>query len=183
MNLNAFPVGDTWSQTDSLPDYPASAGWVLKTRLVYDGAGTAITLTSTASGDDHVTTASAATTAAWTAGNCTWSQYVELGAQSITLASGKIVLQPNPRTVTTALDLRSAAQIGLDNIRAVLRGQATEGIMSYAIAGRQLQRYSIAELIQLESKLAIDVQREQRAADQAAGRPDRRKILVRQSRA
>lgn len=178
-----FHLGDTWTQTDTLSDYPAGDGWVLKTRMVYDGAGTAITLTSTASGDDHVTTASAATTATWSAGMCTWSQYVELGAQSITVGSGKINLLPNPRTTTTGLDLRSAAQVGLDNVRSLLRGQATEGILSYSIAGRQLQRYSIAELIQLESKLALDVQREQRATALAAGQPDGRKILVRLGRA
>lgn len=177
MNLAQFAVGDTWSQTDSLPDYPASAGWVLKTRIVYDGAGDAITLTSTASGDDHVTTASAATTAGWTAGSCTWSQHAELAGQSFTIGTGKIKLLPDPRVATTALDLRSAAQIGLDNVRAVLRGTASQGVLSYSIAGRSLQRYSITELIQLESKLASDVKREQ---------PDlgrRSKVFVRLSRA
>lgn len=183
MNLTQFAVGDTWSQQDALADYPASAGWVLKTRFVYDGAGTAFTLSSTASGDDHVTTAAAAVTATWTAGTCTWVQYVELGAVQITIGSGKIVLQPNPRTASTALDLRSAAQVGLDAVRAVLRGTASAGVLSYSIAGRTLQRYSIAELIALESKLAADVVAEQRAAAMASGQGDRSKVYVRLGRA
>lgn len=183
MDLTQFIVGDTWSQTDTLSDYPASAGWVLKTRFVYDGAGTAFTLSSTASGDNHVTTATAAATAAWAAGICTWVQYVELGDVQKTIASGKITLLPDPRTASTALDLRSAAQVGLDAVRAVLRGTATAGILSYSIAGRTLQRYSIAELIALESKLASDVKQEQRAADLAAGLGDRSKVYVRLGRA
>lgn len=183
MDLTHFVVGDTWSQTDSLPDYPASAGWVLKTRIVYDGAGTAFTLSSTASGDNHVTTATAAATAAWTAGTCTWFQYVELGAVKTSIGSGKITLQPDPRVASTALDLRTAAQVGLDAVRAVLRGTATAGVLKYAIAGRTLERYSIAELIQLESKLATDVKSEQRAADLAAGLGDRSKVYVRMGRA
>ncbi len=183
MDLTHFIVGDTWSQTDRLPDYLASAGWVLKTRFVYDGAGTAFTLSSTASGDDHLTTATAAATAAWSAGTCTWVQYVELGAVKTTIGQGKIVLQPDPRVVTTALDLRSAAQIGLDAVRAVLRGTAAAGVLSYSIAGRTLQRYSIPELIALEGKLAADVKREERAADLAAGLGDRSKVFVRLGRA
>ena len=183
MELTQFIIGDTWSQTDTLSDYPASAGWVLKTRFVYDGAGSAFTLSSAASGDNHLTTAAAAVTATWTAGTCTWVQYVELGAVKTTIGQGKIVLQPDPRVASTALDLRSAAQIGLDAVRAVLRGTAAAGVLSYSIAGRTLQRYSIPELIALESKLASDVKQEQRAADLAAGLGDRSKVYVRLGRA
>jgi len=183
MDLTHFVVGDTWSQTDTLSDYPASAGWVLKTRIVYDGAGTAFTLSSTASGDDHVTTAAASTTAGWTAGSCTWFQYVEVGAVKKSIGSGKITLQPDPRVASTALDLRTAAQVGLDAVRAVLRGTATAGVLKYAIAGRTLERYSITELLALESKLAADVIAEKRAEDLTAGLGDRNKVYVRLGRA
>lgn len=183
MDKTQFAVGDTWIQTDSLSDYPAGDGWTLNTRLVPDAAGLAISLTSSPSGADHVTTATAATTAAWVAGNYTWAQYVELGAVQHTIATGKIKLLPDPRVTGTALDMRSAAQIGLDAVRAVLRGTAAEGVLSYSIAGRSLQRYSIAELIALESKLAADVKRENRAGDLAAGLGGRGKVFVRVGRA
>ena len=75
------------------------------------------------------------------------------------------------------------AQIGLDAVRAVLRGTAAAGVLSYSIAGRTLQRYSIPELIALESKLASDVKQEQRAADLAAGLGDPSKVYVRLGRA
>lgn len=177
MNIAQFAVGDTWSQTDPLSAYPASAGWVLNTRFVYDGSGTAFTITSSASGDDHVTTVAAATTAGWSAGVCTWVQWVEKSGEVVSIGNGKITFLPDPRTATAPIDLRTAAQIGLDNVRAVLRGTASQGVRGYSIAGRSLDRYSIQELIALESKLAADVKREQ------PGHGIRAKTFVRLGRA
>jgi hypothetical protein len=160
MDLTRFAVGDTWSQTDTLASYPASDGWILTTRIVFDGAGTAITLTSAADGDDHVTTETAANTAIWDSGAATWVQFVELAGVRNNIGSGKITIDPDPSTAANGLDLRTPAQIGLDAVRAVLRGTASAGVLSYSIAGRSLQRYSIAELLLLEQRLIGDVKRE-----------------------
>ena len=59
----------------------------------------------------------------------------------------------------------------------MLRGTASQGVLSYSIAGRSLQRYSITELMALESKLAADVKREQ------PGQGLRSKVFVRLGRA
>ena len=80
-------------------------------------------------------------------------------------------------------DGRSAAQVGLDAVRAMLRGTASAGVQKYAIQGRSLERYSIAELIVLESQLVAQVKAEQRVANLAAGLADNRKVLVRIPRA
>jgi len=57
-------------------------------------------------------------------------QYVELGAVRVAIGSGKIVLQPNPRTASTALDLRSAAQVKAWTPCAQdLRGTASAGVL------------------------------------------------------
>lgn len=182
--LPRFALGDTLALTSSLADYPASAGWVLHYRLVpRDGAGTAVAFNSTAAGDAHAILVPAATTAAWAGGVYTWSSWVALGAQSFSLGLGVTELLLNPRTATGPLDLRSAAQVALDNVRAALRGKAGADVLSYTINGRSLQRYSVAELIALESKLALDVGRENRAAALAAGRPDPRRMTVRLARA
>lgn len=178
-----FTLGDTFSLTDSLADYPASAGWVLHHRFMPDVAGSAIELTSTASDDDHATTATAAATVAWVAGDYTWASWVVLGAVSHSIDSGKVVFVANPRTANSGLDLRTDAQVALDNVRATIRGTATQGVLSYTIGGRQLQRYSMAELLTLESKLTADVQREQRITAVAAGQADSRKVYVRIGRA
>lgn len=181
--LSRFTCGDTLSITDSLTDYPASAGWVLKHRLVPDIAGTAIDLSSTASGDSHLTTAAAATTAAWGIGTYTWSSWAEQGSTSHSVANGKITLLTNPRTATSALDLRSDAQIALDNVRATIRGKATADVLRYEVAGRTLERYPMRELLALEARLAALVANEKRAVLLASGKPDPRRYTVRLGRA
>jgi hypothetical protein len=65
----------------------------------------------------------------------------------------------------------------------MIRGTAMQGVKRYSIGGRELERYSITELIQLESKLSNDVRGEQAAAAMAAGRPNPRKLHVRMGRA
>lgn len=59
-------------------------------------------------------------------------------------------------------DVRSEARIALDNIRAVLAKQASEGVQRYRINNRELWRYSIAELKDLEAFWAQKVRDEDR---------------------
>lgn len=182
--LPRFVTGDTLSSTQSVPGYPASAGWVLHYRLVpRDHGGSAITFNSTASGDEHVITVLASTTAGWAAGAYTWATWVVNGAQSFSLEQGTTQLLPNPRTTAGPLDLRSESQIALDNVRATLRGKATADVLEYEINGRSLKRYPVSELIALETRLATQVATEARAAALAAGKADPRRYAVRLGRA
>lgn len=178
-----FVVGDTLAFTRSLPDYPAGA-WTLHYRLQPDaGAGQPVAFGSTAEGADHAIEVPAADTAQWHPGAYTWASWVTDGTRSHTVGQGRTTLLPDPRTATAPMDLRSEAQVALANVRATLRGKATSDVLSYTIAGRSLQRYSIAELIQLEHKLAVDVAREATAQAVAAGRPSGRWLGVRIGRA
>lgn len=183
--LQRFTLGDTLEFTRALSGYPASAGWVLHYRLLprAAGAGSAITFNSAASGDDHVISVSASTTAGWQPATYSWSSWVTDGTDSVTIDQGSTVLQPNPRTHTGPLDLRSEAQIALDNVRATLRGKATADVLRYTIAGRSLERYSIAELAVLESRLSVQVTQESRAQAVAKGLADPRILQVRLGRA
>ena len=180
-----FVTGDSLSNTLSLPGYPASAGWVLHYRLVpRDHGGDALTFNSTASGDDHVIAVPAATTAAWAAGAYAWASWVVNGAQSFSLEQGTTQLLPNPRTTSAGpLDLRTPAQIALDNVRLTIQGKATADVLKYEINGRSLERYPMRELIALETHLQTQVNRESRAAALAAGKPDTRRYAVRLGRA
>jgi hypothetical protein len=182
--LPRFTIGDTLAFTRTLSDYPASAGWVLHHRLVPRGdVGSAVTFASTASGDSHAIAVTAATTAAWQPGIYSWASWVTNGTASYTLDTGSTQLLTNPRTTTAPLDLRSPARVALDNVRAVLQGKASTDVFSYTIGGRSLQRYSMADLIALESRLVSQVRAEDRGAALAAGRPDPRKLQVRLGRA
>ena len=178
--LSRFAIGAAFEITTTLSAYPASAGWVLSHRLVLkSGVGAISTITASASGDSHVTSVPAATTASWAPGVYTWASWVTKGSEVHNVDSGEITLLPDPRTATGGLDMRSAAQIALDAVKAMLRGVASAGQRSYTINGRSLERYSIAELITLESKLGADVQREQQAI---TGRNPRR-LVARVARA
>lgn len=178
-----FTLGDTLSFTTSLAAYPAGA-WTLNYRLLLRaGSGDAYTFAGTASGSDHLISVPAATTAAWMAGTYTWAAWVTDGTDSHSTGHGTIELLPDPRTATLALDLRSAAQIGLDNVRATIRGKATADVLRYTINGRSLEHYPMAELLALERSLAAQVANENRAAQLAAGGADTRRITVRLGRA
>ena len=61
-------------------------------------------------------------------------------------------------------DLRTNARKALDNINAMLGKQAGEGVKRYKINNRELERYSIAELLQLRSHFLAQVKAEERAA-------------------
>jgi hypothetical protein len=61
-------------------------------------------------------------------------------------------------------DPRSPARIALDNIKIMLAGQAKEGVRRYKINNRELERYSVAELLALKSHFAAEVLREERRA-------------------
>lgn len=182
--LSRFTLGDTLKLTKTLADYPATAGWVLYYRLVVrDGAGAAIAFNSTASGSDHLISVPAATTAAWVAGVYTWASWVADGVSTYSVDSGTTQLLQNPRTTTSPLDLRTAAQTALDNVRLTIQGKATADVLKYEINGRSLERYPMRELIALETHLTTQVNREARTAALAAGKPDTRRYAVRLGRA
>lgn len=184
MLQNTLIAGDTLNFATTVADYPASASWVLKYRLIpRTSSNPAISFSSAADGDDHRVQIAAATTAGWAADNYTWNSWVELGAEKYTVDNGQVAILADPRLVAAGYDGRSAAQVGLDAVRAMLRGTASAGVQKYAIQGRSLERYSIEELISLESKLVAQVKAEQRAAALAAGLADNRKVLVRIPRA
>ena len=177
--LSRFAIGAAFEFTTTLAAYPASAGWVLSHRLVLKSGTGAIGFSASAVGDAHTTSVPATTTAAWAPGVYTWASWVTKGAEVQNVDSGEVTLLPDPRTATGGLNLRSDAQQALDAVRATIRGVASANQLKYQIAGRSLERYPIADLLLLESKLAADAQREQQMI---AGRNPRR-LVARVARA
>jgi len=162
--------------------YPASSGWVLTYRLVRRGGVGAITLTASAEGADYRVTASAATTASWAADTYSWESRVSKAGEVYRIASGQIVIQPDIGTATGSFDNRSPTEIALDNVRAMLQGKASSATRRYRIGDRELESYGIAELIQLESRLAMEFKRERRKTAIELGLPDPNKTYVRLNR-
>lgn len=59
-------------------------------------------------------------------------------------------------------DTRSQARIAYENIKAMLAGQAKEGVKRYKINNRELERYSMSELLALKSHFGAEVRNEER---------------------
>ena len=176
-------AGETLNYRAVAADYPASAGWVVTMYLNPRAGGTATSVSSTASGDDHLLQVSAATTAGWAAGWWAWETWAAKASERYRLEAGQLQVVAGLIGAAAGTDTRSEAQIGLDNVRSMIRGTASLGVKRYRIGGRELERYDIGELLKLESKLANDVLREQAADAMATGRPNPRKLHVRMGRA
>ena len=184
--LPKIVAGDTLTHTVTLTDYPASQGWVLSYRLVPRGAGTAYTFDAAASGDDHLVTVAAATTATWVAGEYTVAAWVTgTGSERFSIASetGQATLYANPATIATGTDTRTQAEVALADARAAFAAWSP-ATKSYTIAGRQMQFNTPAEIIAVVNHWAGEVKREKRAADLAAGLGNTSgKVYVRMARA
>lgn len=182
---DSITLGFTLNYTTAVADYPASSGWVLHTRLVPRSGSGAVDLVSSADATDptlHRTSASAATTAGWTAGTYSWQSWVESGGEKYEVSSGQVTLRANPITAGT-LDNRSDAEIALDYVTTALSGKASSAVMSYRIGERELRSYPMGELIALKDQLQTEVKRERRAAALAKGLADPSKVYVRLARA
>lgn len=167
-------AGDTAKWLKTVPDYPATEGWVLSYTLV--SAANRINFAATTSGTDYLVNVAAATTAAWAPGTYEWRAQVSLAVQVFTVASGSITVQPS---FGGAVDGRSHARKALANIEAYLENSANLTAASYEIAGRKLQRISLPDLLTLRDKYRGEVIREDAAANVARGLPDKRRVMVR----
>lgn len=172
---SSVAAGDTVTWRRTLDDYPASAGWALGYVLIN---GTAkVTISSTASGDDHLVSVAASTTTGWTAGTYAWRARVTKGAEVYTVGEGRMTVRPSFGAST--FDARTHARKTLEAVEAVIEGRASSAVLEYEIAGRRLKNIPVAELLSLRDRYRTEVTREEAAATVAAGGVDRRRIMVR----
>lgn len=168
-------AGDTWQWTRSLADYPASAGWSLAYVLI--NATAKISISASASGDDHAVTIAAATTASYFSGSYDWLARVSKAGQVFTVGSGRITVLPSLAASTA--DLRTHARKVLEAIESVLEGRASQDVLEYQIAGRSLRRIPVTDLLVLRDRYRAEVAREDAANRVANGLPDSRRVFVR----
>lgn len=180
---SSLVAGDTWSWTDSLADYPASSGYTLKHALLK--SGTRIQLTSAADGDDHQTTVTAATTAAYTAGTYSWTAYVEKGSgptlERYTVASGTVEIKVDLAAQSAGYDARSPARKIYDTLMTAYQSaiDSRAFVAEYEIAGRRMKFNSKADWITEINYWKAEVGKEEKAAAILAGEASGSRILVR----
>lgn len=180
-------AGDTikWrddASQDNLGNAITSGDWSLTYYLRTNAASEGATVTGTVYGTGWEFTISATTSAEFAAGDWYWQAVASYSGEKVTLGAGqlKVLAALEYSGTPGALDGRTQAEIDLaavqTAIRAIINGN---GVKSYSIAGRNLQKYEIADLIALESKLKAEVKRE-RAADMIAnGKGNPHAVFVR----
>lgn len=182
----SFRAGDTvtWrddASADALGSAVTSGAWT-QTYFLRTNAAAGLTVASTSNGAGWETTISATTSAALAAGTWYWQRRATNGAAALTLGTGVLTIeaalsyQGNP----AAFDGRSQARKDLEAVQAAIRGLISGGaVKRYTIGSRNLEKISLAELIELENKLKAEVAREEAAERMANGLGDPRNLFVR----
>lgn len=119
-----FYAGDsvTWKISNS--DYPASSGWTLKYDLVKSGTAV-LTLTTSASGADHLISIASTVTALYTAGEYFWRSYVTKSTEKYGISEGFIEIKTNLTAATTGYDFRTTAKRVVDALESILAGDTS----------------------------------------------------------
>lgn len=170
-------AGETLQFTKHVPDYPATNGWQINYSL-RGSASTKIDFSSTASGIDHSVAVAFAITAQWLPGIYSGVGIITDTVTAKVIWTGQIEILPNLAAMDGGTDTRTPNRIALDNVRAALAGRASATILKSEVEGTTLERIPHAELIRLESYLAVKVRNEEIADLQAAHKPTGRTLFA-----
>lgn len=156
-NVGAIPgeigAGLTFRAVIEQPHFPAP-GWGLSLFL---RGKSAIDLTSSPSGADHLFEAPAASTAAWPPGRYSYVIRASDGTDVHPVESGEVVIAPDLAAQAENFDGRDHVRKVLDAIEAVIEKRATIDQQSYTIQNRSLQRTPLSELIKLRDRYRAEL--------------------------
>jgi hypothetical protein len=180
-------AGDTvqWrvpATTDVLGNAVDAATWTLTYYLRTNTASEGATVVATPDGANWLVTIAAATTAGFDAGQWFWQGVATKGSESLTIGTGQLQVLPALDYSGTpgAFDGRSQIQKDLEAVQAAIRSLVAGGaVQQYSIGNRQLSRYQLSQLIELESKLKAELKREQKAELIANGLGNPHNLFVR----
>lgn len=150
-------AGDSYALLLDEPDYPATDGWSL--RLVLNGQWQ-LTKDSTPSGTAHAIALSAADSLSLISGRYRWIVRALKDSTVTTVRDGVLDVDADPAT-TPAGNLASFAERALAAIEACLLGAASDEMRMMMIDGRQLQKFSIDELLRARVRFKAEVASEQ----------------------
>lgn len=174
---STIAAGDTVTWTESLACYEAGA--VLSYAL--RGPGAAVNVTVDGAGNASLP---AATTTAMNATPATvvwyWQRYATVGGDRLLVGEGQLLVKANLAAISNTFDGRSQTEKDLAAVRAAITARANGGLVqSYAIGNRNLAREPVKALLDLESRLAARLRREQASKSIANGLGNPAKTLAR----
>lgn len=171
-------AGDTLADTFSMAEYPASAGWVLTFTL--SRAAGKITITCSASGDLHVLSVAASTTAGWAAANYTWVAHMALSGVRATVANGSTQVLADLAGASGGVDSRTAARQALEAAEAALVTYGSRAYLQEITVGDRRQKFNTpGDFLAFVDSLRAQVKAEERAERLAQGLAPRNRLLVR----
>ena len=173
---STLTAGDSLFFPVAAGPYPASAGWVLKYRLLPATAGgTPVEFTAGVdpNGEDYLVALSATTTAGWAPDRYSWTRWVEKGGPTgevYTVEAGLVEITPDPRQVAAGHEGRTQAEKALDEARAAFAAFSPTR-RRYRVGGREMEFASAAEILVQIRFWEGEVERERQTARVAAGKP------------
>jgi hypothetical protein len=159
-------AGSTWQWDRDYGDYPQPT-WIAT--AYFEKADKTFNVAAVASGTAQRFTIAAATTATYPPGHYRIRVRVTDGATVAIAESGWCDIEVDPAAAGT-YDTRTDARKMLDAINAFLIGNASTAQASMSIAGRQISRWSLAELTAWRDKLKIEVRTEEQGVSAGRGR-------------
>lgn len=157
MEPTRIVAGDTASWSTQLGDYPASSGWVLTYYLSKVAAAAApITVTSTASGAEHLITIAATTTAGYAVGTYHWTAVVTKASERYTVGTGTLEVAPDP---SASHDPRTHAEKCLASIETALESAVGTATVECELDGVRVRK-DRPELLKLREYYRLEVKRE-----------------------
>jgi hypothetical protein len=171
-----IPGADNLGNVISSSDYTLT--YYLRTNTSTEGA----TVVGSAYGTGWELTIAAATSSDFSDGQWYWQAVATKTGSTVTMGSGQLtVLRSLSYTGTPlAVDGRSQAEQDLNAVQAAIRAIVAGGVAKeYTIGNRNLKKYDMADLLQLESKLKAEVKREQMADLIANGLGNPHNLFVR----
>jgi hypothetical protein len=158
----SIQAGVTFERCVALPDYPATAGWVLSAVL---RGPAVINLAAEADGDGHKFLKLGADTSGWVAGTYAYVVRATKDGDVRQVEAAGLEILADLATVSAPTDARSPNRIALEAINAVLAKRATLDQERYVIEGqngrRELWRTPVADLIKLQGHYAALVRAEE----------------------
>lgn len=155
---STLTAGATWRWECSDDGFPPSEGW---TRTASFVGVESFTLEATVVADRFRFDEAASATDR-TPGRYQVIEQVAKDGDRFTVATGWVTVSPDPQNVLG--DQRTHDERMLAAIEALLEGRSVDGLESYSIAGRSLQKVPMRELMQYRAIYAERVRRVQRGS-------------------
>lgn len=150
--------------------------------LTYQIRGPAqLTLTAQADGTGWITTITTAQSATLTAGTYIWAAYLSNATDRKSIGGGTLLIKADLSQITAPIDARTMARKALDDCEAALASFNSSGgkIKRYAIAGRETEFHTLADLMMVRNFWQRKVNNEVTRSTVRNGRGNPRELLVR----